>query len=73
MKTISVRVPEDKLKLLDNISKAEQLDRSAIINNLINDKISLYQWQLEKIDRAIKQADNGEYSTNEELLKLLLD
>ncbi|MDR2007936.1 MAG: hypothetical protein LBQ34_03070 [Alphaproteobacteria bacterium] len=73
MKTVSLRVPEDKLKFLDIIAKTEQVDRSAMINSLIDDKIDLYQWQLEEIDEGIRQADNGEFSTNEKLLKRLLD
>lgn len=73
MKTISFRIPDEKLKFLDIISKAEHSDRSSIINDLIDEKIALYQWQLEKIDRAIRQADNGEYSKDEEIIKLLLD
>lgn len=73
MKNISFRIEDDKLAKLDAISKAEGLDRTAVINNLIDEKIEFNNWQMEKIERALSKADKNEYSKDEEIIKLLLD
>ncbi len=72
MKTISFKLEEEKLQFLNTIAKAEQVALNSIINSLIDEKISLYQWQLEKIAKGLKQADNKEYSKDEEIINLLL-
>ncbi len=73
MRNVTFRVDEEKLKQLDEIAKLENIDRSALLNNLIDYKIGLLDWQIAKIQKGIAQLDAGEYSKDTEIIKLLVD
>jgi predicted transcriptional regulator len=72
MKNVSFRIDENKLNKFDAIVKREKLDRSAVLNELIDYKIDLGEWQLAQIEEGLAQLDRGEHSKDGEIIKLLL-
>lgn len=72
MKNVSFKVDENKLRKFDAIVKSEKIDRSAALNELIDYKISLGEWQLAEIEEGLSQLDRKEYSKDTEIINLLL-
>jgi RHH-type transcriptional regulator, rel operon repressor / antitoxin RelB len=65
--TISFRIPEEKKYELDRIAESIDRDRSWVINEAIDSYLDLNRWQLEHIDKAIRNAEAGgrTYSSEE--------
>ncbi len=71
--SVTLRIKDDKLKIIDDIAKVENTTRSKILQDLIDQKVDLYNWQIAQIQEGIKDAKNSNWSRDTELLKLLLD
>lgn len=65
--TISFRILDEKKHELDRIAESFDRDRSWVINEAIDSYLDLNRWQLDHIDKAIRNADAGgrTYSTEE--------
>lgn len=63
---ISVRMSEKDRKALDRIAKAQNRDRSYIINEAVRNYLELQEWQIAKIKQGLKEADAGEFVSDEE-------
>ena len=72
METINVTIRLDKetVAFLDGIAKHDERDRSYVIRRAIRNFVEMQQWQLEDIRQAIKEADAGDFATDEEVAKL---
>ena len=60
LKTITFRLPEEKLHVLDKVADVQQRDRSFVINEAVNQYLSLYEYHRELIEEGIRQDDAGE-------------
>ena len=65
--TISIRLEQDKLSKVERIAALVDRDRSAIINEAVDAYLGFYQWQLDEIEQAIREADAGDFATAEEM------
>lgn len=70
-KTITFRMPEEKLASLDSIAEFEQRDRSFILNEAVNQYLSLQQYNRALIEEGIRQADAGETVPHEEVVAMI--
>ena len=66
---ISFRVEAGKVASLDAIADALDRDRSYILNEAISAYLEIYRWQMEHIKEGLKQADAGEFASEQEVAK----
>jgi predicted transcriptional regulator len=58
-KTITFRLPDEKLQALDSVAEAQQRDRSFVINEAVTQYLSLHEYHRELIEEGIRQDDAG--------------
>ena len=73
LKTITFRLPEEKLHLLDKVADVQQRDRSFVINEAVTQYLSLYEYHCELIEEGIRQDDAGEVVDHETVLSRMDD
>ena len=67
METITFSLDAEKRKAIDKIALLLERDRSDILNEAIDAYLQVQQWQLEHIKESLRQADAGEFATEEEV------
>ncbi len=65
--TVTFRVDSDKKDALDAIAAGQDRDRSYVLNQAIDAYIETHRWQIEHIEEGLRQADAGEFATDEEV------
>lgn len=70
LKTLTFRAPEEKVAALDSIASMQQRDRSFIINEAVDQYLSLQEYHLALIDEGIRAADAGEFIDQSEVVKM---
>jgi predicted transcriptional regulator len=68
LKTITFRLPEEKLQELDTVAEVQQRDRSFVINEAVTQYLSLHEYHRALIEEGIRQDDAGEVIAHEELM-----
>lgn len=68
---ISFRADASKIQDLDLVASALDRDRSYVINEAIAAYLELHQWQIKHIKKGLKQADEGEFASMEDVAKAL--
>ncbi|NEQ72791.1 MAG: CopG family transcriptional regulator [Okeania sp. SIO2C9] len=67
METISFSLNSEKRKAIDNIASLLERSRSEILNDAIDAYLQVQQWQLNHIKEGLRQADAGEFASDEEV------
>lgn len=63
---------DSKLKdRLDRLSKATQRSRSFVAAEAIREYVSLNEWQIGEIRKALGEADRGEFATSQEVQRTI--
>jgi predicted transcriptional regulator len=57
LKTITFRIPEEKLQELDTVAEVQQRDRSFVINEAVTQYLSLHEYHRALIEEGIRQDD----------------
>jgi predicted transcriptional regulator len=66
--SVTIRLDqEDKLEALDRLASAMDRSRNWVINRALDLYIAEQAWQVEEIQKAIAEADRGEFATDEEV------
>lgn len=65
--TITFNLDPEKRKVLDQIASSMERERTDILNDAIDAYLEIYQWQLDHIKEGLRQADAGEFVTEEEV------
>ena len=65
--TITFNLDTDKRKVLDQIASSMERELTDILNDAIDAYLEIYQWQLDHIKEGLRQADAGEFATEEEV------
>ena len=58
--TISFRIEPSKLEALDSLANVLDRDRTYLLNEAVTAYLEVQQWQIEQIEKSLKQADAGE-------------
>ena len=66
-KTVTFRMDDAKLFTLDTLADAMDRDRSYLINEAVDAYLSVKQWQADEVNKAIAEADAGEFATDAEV------
>ncbi len=69
-KTLTFRTPEEKVSALDSVAALQQRDRSFILNEAVDQYLSLYDYHTSLIQEGIRQADAGELIPHSEIRKM---
>jgi len=69
LKTITFRLPEEKLEVLDSVAVGQQRDRSFVINEAVTQYLSLYDYHRRLIEEGIRQDNAGEVIEHESLIQ----
>jgi predicted transcriptional regulator len=64
---ISFRVPTTIKKKIAELAEATQRKESDILLGWVCEKLDSELWQIEQINRGIKEADTGEFANDEEI------
>jgi len=64
---ITFRLDSEKRAVLDAIAAGMDRDRSYLINEAITLYLEMHQWQIEEIQRAVAEADAGDFASEEEV------
>ena len=67
MNTISFRTEESTKQKLDMLAAQQNRDRSFIINQAIDQFLSLHEWQMTHIEEGVNQANNNEFADEMEV------
>jgi len=63
---ITVRLDQETVAFLDKLAEVEDRDRSYMIKRAVANFVSLHRWQIEEIEKAVKEADAGLFLSDEE-------
>lgn len=64
---ITFSLDTEKIKALDEIASVFDRDRSDLLKEAIDSYLQVYQWQLDHIKEGLRQADAGEFASDEEV------
>lgn len=70
MSTMSLRVPEDLAETLASLAKATGRTKSYLAVDALREYVEREVWQIAKIQKAVKEADAGDFASNEEVAAL---
>jgi len=57
--TVSFRIDSDKVTALDALAQALDRDRSHLLNEAVDAYLEAQRWQVEQIQKSLRQADEG--------------
>jgi len=65
--TITFRIDEKKKAALDAVAVSMDRDRSYIINEAVESFLSIHKWQIEEINKGLKEADTEDFASDKEV------
>ena len=71
LKTVTVRIPEEKVAALDSAAAHQQRDRSFILNEAVDHYLSIEEYNLALIDQGIREDDAGDMIDHSEIKKMV--
>ena len=66
-KTINVRLPEALYKQIEELAKATDRTKSFLAVDALTQYVKSESWQIQDIHKAIKEADAGEFATDQQV------
>ncbi|MGH8564050.1 MAG: CopG family ribbon-helix-helix protein [Gammaproteobacteria bacterium] len=67
---VTVRVPVALRERLDALAHATKRSRSFLCAEALVEYLEMQAWQIEEIEKALREADAGDFATEEELQTL---
>jgi RHH-type transcriptional regulator, rel operon repressor / antitoxin RelB len=64
---VTCRLDADEVAFIDSIASATERDRSYYIKKAISEFVTLQRYQIEEIQKAIREADAGQFVTDEKM------
>jgi predicted transcriptional regulator len=68
---VTVRLEEECVAYLDELSQIDDRDRSYLIKEAIESYLRQRRWQIEEVRKAVAEADAGDFASDEEVRSLL--
>lgn len=65
--TMTIRLEPELKSRLDKISVATRRSKSFLAAEAVREFIELNEWQIEEIKAATREADNGDFASNQEV------
>jgi predicted transcriptional regulator len=73
LKTVTFRAPEEKVSALDQAAAIHQRDRTFIINEAVDQYLSLQEYHRGLIEEGLQQSETEEGIPHEEAVAMLED
>jgi len=64
--SVTIRLDQETVAFLDRLADVEDRDRSYLIKQAVANFVLLHRWQIEEIEKAVKEADAGLFLSDEE-------
>ena len=61
---VTCRLPVEDVQFLDTLADSMERDRSYLIKQAVAEYVASQRWQVEEIDKAIAEADAGQFATD---------
>jgi predicted transcriptional regulator len=71
--SVTVRLDQETVTFLDQLAVAEDRDRSYLIKQAVANFVQLHRWQIDEIEKAVKEADAGQFLSDEETIAFMED
>lgn len=71
LQSVTVRLPEEDIAFLEALGKTQDRNRSYLIKEAVEEYIATHKWQIEEIERAIREADAGDFVPENEMRRLI--
>jgi predicted transcriptional regulator len=71
LQSVTVRLPEEDIAFLEALGKTKDRNRSYLIKEAVEEYIATHKWQIEEIERAIQEADAGDFLSEAETAAFL--
>ncbi len=65
--TMTIRVEADLKSRLEKLAESTSRSKSFLATEAIKEFVELNEWQIQEIQSALTEADNGEFSTDDEV------
>lgn len=66
----TVRLPPERQKEIERLGEVLDRPRSWIVSKAIEEYLAIHRWQIEEIKKAVKEADAGDFATEQEIQAL---
>ncbi len=67
MSVVSLNLPDDIASLLASLAKVTGRSADALAQEALSEYITRESWQIAEIQRALAEADDGDFATTEEV------
>ena len=67
MSTMSLRLPDEMADTLASLAKATGRSKSFLAINALRDYLAREAWQIAEIQKALEEADAGDFATENEV------
>jgi predicted transcriptional regulator len=64
--SVTIRLDPDTIAFLDQLAEVQDRDRSYFIRQAVGEFVQLHRWQIEEIEKAVKEADEGLFLSDDE-------
>ena len=65
--TMTIRLEDDLRDELDRLAESTQRSRSWLAAEAVRQYVDLHSWQVAQVEKAIEQADAGDFATDAEV------
>jgi predicted transcriptional regulator len=66
----TVRLDEAVMRALDQLAEKTDRSRNWLVNQAVQDYVTVNAWQLEKIETGIAAADRGDFASDDEMARV---
>jgi len=70
-RTISFRIPAEKVETLDALAETMDRDRSYLLNEAVEHYLELNEYHIKLIEKGLRAADKGDFVPQAEMKKLI--
>jgi predicted transcriptional regulator len=68
---VTVRLEADLRERLDRLAKAQRRSRSIVATEAIREYVKVNEWQIEETQKALAEADGGEFASPKEVRRIM--
>ncbi len=68
--TMTVRLDDEVKARLEKLAGATQRSKSFLAAEAIREFVEINEWQIQEIRKAIKEADAGEFASDDDVIRL---
>ena len=71
LKTISFRIPSEKVETLDALAATMDRDRTYLLNEAVEHYLKLNEYHIKLIEKGLRAAKRGDFVPHDEMKRLI--